>query len=177
MNKRIVVALYCACVSVMMFPCLVNAQASLARNAAMGTDMWTQMFGASGLFSPHANTCSATEEFIPITLATGYCIEQNERPAQTWEEARQTCANAGKRLPEPAEWKYACNHGTTVNNMVSVDIGEWASNFPITLSVFDGVGGVAAPVLGANYCYFATYSMVGYSSPAKEDSVPFRCVH
>lgn len=94
----------------------------------LGMDMWNTYSAQQGLFTPHTNTCSGGEAFVAIAGSVGYCIENSTRPAQRWLTARETCVAAGKRLPEPSEWYYAC-----VLNLFTSNSFEWASNFTLAI--------------------------------------------
>lgn len=100
---------------------------------AVGSDFWTGSM-APELFQLHENggarACSATEKFVTVRGNLGFCIDANESASGSldWEDAREVCAAAGKRLPEPAEYKFACQAGISgLNDMT--DDNEWASNF------------------------------------------------
>jgi hypothetical protein len=102
-----------------------------------GHDMWTEYFEHKGLFTPHENNCASSESFVSMGPGTaiGFCIEKNQRTAAEWEVARNTCAANGLRLAEPAEWKYACNNGSGLNNMT--DDWEWVGNYAFTIDSND----------------------------------------
>lgn len=144
----------------------------------LGSDMWTEDFRQRGLFTPHANDCSASEAFVGIAGTNrGYCIEEDERSAATWDVARETCAAAGKRLPEPGEWKYACNNAAGLNNMTASDEWEWASNFAYPRLDSGGFGMVAATIAGGGGgCHSGSFNYV-QKNPASQSSWPYRCVH
>lgn len=84
---------------------LISTSFSHAEN-----DMWDGYFAERNLFTPHSNFCdSSTEAFVAVgPNGDGFCIEKDERTASDWDVAKATCANLKKRLPEPAEYKYAC---------------------------------------------------------------------
>ncbi len=154
---------------------LVSAR---AEGSALGTDMWTRIFEQWGLFHPHENYCdSTTEAFITISgsASQGFCIEKDERVAATWEVARDDCASDKKRLPEPGEWKFACNNGTGINSMT--DDFEWASNFGITTDDYVGGAGIVVPKMGNGACKRASFDFVAWSTAGgAEASLPYRCV-
>ncbi len=154
----------------------VAAQVGGAGAPALGTDMLNQYFMQEGLFTPHSDNCGVDEAFVEIASgsAVGFCIEEDERTAAYWEYAKKTCADDGKRLPEPWEWKYACKNATTLglNNMTNN--WEWASNF--SLPMYDGTNSrVAAAVFGGGGCYYANIGNIGRNDGA-EGSRAFRCV-
>jgi hypothetical protein len=97
-------------------------------------DAISQEMKEKGLFSPHANFCTTSEAFLALgqgttSGATGICVEKAERSAATFETARQTCADLGKRLPEPAEYQLACAAAGGLSISDVTDDNEWASNF------------------------------------------------
>lgn len=131
---------------------------------------------SQGLFNPHANNCAGTETFVPLYsgASVGFCIEKTERAAQTWENARVACAAAGKRLPEPWEWKYVCNNAGTLGVSTMTDNWEWASNFALPM-YNDSFYGVSAAMFGGGGCAYASWDSVGYAT-SDEASHSFRCV-
>lgn len=147
------------------------------RYPAMGSDMWTTYFGDQSLFTPHTDNCSASEAFVALyTGATlGFCIEEDERTAEAWEDARETCAQAGKRLPEPAEWKYACEDAGTLglNNMT--DDWEHASNFSYLGAVTGYV--LIAASMGNGSCIHSNIAYIANYTGGAASSFVFRCVH
>ena len=152
------------------------AQGGANKSSSLGADMLTSYFDGQGLFTPHSNTCDGTESFVALFsgASVGFCIEKNERSAQHWEDARKTCAANGKRLPEPGEWKDACQNAGALGLSAMVDNWEWASNF--SLPVYDGSGyGVGSAVFGDGGCGFASWAWVGGNAGA-EGSNGFRCV-
>jgi len=150
---------------------------SLVETPSLGTDMLNQYFMESGLSTPHSSaTCDGTEAFVEIKSGSnkGYCIEKNERAAQHWEDAKYTCANAGKRLSEPFEWKFACQNAGTLGLSAMTDNWEWASN--VSLPVYSGgATGVGSPVFGSSGCNYAFWNWLGDNTGA-ENSNAFRCV-
>jgi hypothetical protein len=138
--------------------------------------MLTNYFDKQGLFTAHSNNCDGTESFVALFSGSsvGFCIEKNEHSAQYWEDARKTCAAAGKRLPEPGEWKDSCQNAGTLGLSDMTGNWEWASNF--SLPMYDGNGnGVGSPVFGGSGCNHATWLWVGYGTGG-ENSGAFRCV-
>jgi hypothetical protein len=151
--------------------------AALAEGSATGSDMWTRIFEQWGLFHPHEDYCdSSTEAFITISgsASQGFCIEKNERNAATWDVARDDCASDKKRLPEPGEFKFACNNGVGLSNMT--DDFEWASNFTVTIHDHTGGAGLTAAKMGSGGCHKGSYDFVAWNNGASAGSLPYRCV-
>lgn len=140
-----------------------------------GEDMWSNP-SESKLYSPHVNNCDTTEVFIRVGGGDlGYCIEKTERatPLQ-WEDARQACAQDGKRLPEPAEYIYACdNPPSGLINMT----GNWEhiGNKSTLFKDNSGITVMANPALGYRSCYDATISVIATSSSQNWPGL-YRCV-
>lgn len=158
------------------FVCFATAGASHAQGVGPG-DMWTQYAEKTGLFSPHEDHCATTEVFVAVGGGVlGFCIEKGERSAVTWEDAKEVCASLGKRLPEVAEFKYACSHPPTgLTNMTGNY--EWASNSSIVLNDSSVRWGVVAPVFGGSACNDAGWGWIGRVIPsAYSDSIAYRCV-
>src|SRR6516162_10898020 len=68
-----------------------------------GHDMVSNQMFAEGLYMPHRNNCdSSSEAFVQVGSDSnkGFCIDKNENGAGTveWHQARQHCADDGKRL-------------------------------------------------------------------------------
>lgn len=149
--------------------------------AGQGTDMWTQAMAGLRLFTPHRDNCNTTTEvFIKVyentnSIDFGYCIDKDEQTAQEWEDARQTCLDSGKRLPEPAEWKVACDIGTGLNNMTNAY--EWTGN--TNFFGWKPNGNLsqnwAALAMGNGSCKSATTSAMA-SLYSASGSYAFRCV-
>ncbi|MEQ8510325.1 MAG: hypothetical protein RIB43_15070 [Rhodospirillaceae bacterium] len=150
--------------------------------AGQGTDMWTQAMSGLRLFTPHRDDCNATTEvFVKVyenanSVDFGFCMEKDERPGQNWEDAKHTCLSEGKRLPEPAEWKYACDSVTGLNNMTGG--WEWISNFG-SLEISHNGSGIfrmyATTAAGNNGCANASYAQImDWNSIA--GSIAFRCL-
>ena len=92
-------------------------------------DMWSGYSRNRNLFTPHPNTCAGTEAFVAVgALGDGYCIEKNERTAAYWEEAKQVCAAVDKRLPEVAEFIYACTRAGSLSLSDMTNNPEWVTN-------------------------------------------------
>ncbi|MCB0358672.1 MAG: hypothetical protein KDD44_03525 [Bdellovibrionales bacterium] len=143
----------------------------------VGSDMMTTYLSQQGLFVPHGNVCDLnTEEFIEIGgTGVGFCIERTERAPLTWEEARDVCLSVGKRLPEASEWKFACRHGSSLQNMTNN--AEWASNFGFVLTrntVYEGT--FAAAAAGSGDCQRLSYGFIGTAGGNSESSYAFRCL-
>lgn len=133
-----------------------------------------------GLFRVHRNDCDTqTEVFVEVftddnNVQFGFCIEKDERTAQQWEDARDTCLSEKKRLPEPGEWKFACDTAAGLNNMT--DDGEWVSNFPL---IFERPGnkvrGPIIPSAGDGSCGQGSFGQMLLSS-GTPTTWEFRCV-
>ncbi len=148
---------------------------------SLGMDMWNGLFAQERLFTPHSSSsCDpSTETFVTINGAVGYCVENTQRvggQSVSWMDARNACAGARKRLPEPAEWQYACSMG-----VISTTPGqfEWESNFAVLVSPYAAETGVIAPHGGANIgghpaCDSSFY---GFINTANANFAAFRCVH
>src|SRR5262245_56375471 len=114
--------------------CLIAPSSS---HAQVGLDMVNHEMISVGLYTPHRNNCNGTTEaFVAVGQNgtggnRGFCIEKDERDGtgKSWEDARQDCAGDGMRLPEPAEFKVACESagGLGLNDMTNN--WEWTSNF------------------------------------------------
>lgn len=148
--------------------------------AAGGTDMWTQAMSGLRLFTPHRDDCNATTEvFVKVytnsnSIDFGFCIDKDEHSAGSveWEDAKHECLEDGKRLPEPGEWKFACQGATGLNNMTNSY--EWASNF----SYFDKPVSdwrIASHVVGNGSCKYGTAGVIS-SSTSVSGVFAFRCV-
>lgn len=141
-------------------------------------DVWLGEIAREGLDRPHENYCnSTTETFISMGLSggsRGFCIEKSERTADTWEEARQTCSSLGKRLPEPAEWKFACNNGSGLSDMT--DDWEWASNsMLLIMHIGNGDPLYEVTTMGQGGCSYGSMARVADYNGVEESRV-FRCV-
>jgi hypothetical protein len=153
--------------------------------AAQGTDMWTQAMSGLRLFTPHRDNCNATTEaFVKVytdsmSVDFGYCIDKDEHSAGAvnWEDARHECLDDGKRLPEPGEWKYACDQAGTLglNNMTNS--AEWASNFWQTIRKpnSDYWRATLAPVFGNGSCHNGDHGFIGITTSTASNTA-FRCV-
>jgi len=155
--------------------------ASLAA-PAVGTDMWTGVMGQQEYFLPHPDNCDfATEAFIQILpTGEGYCMERDQRPSEHWERARHTCLQEGKRLPEVAEFQFACDDAATYGlNGMTNDL-EWASNFSV-ITGSSSSSFMYVPVAGRSqisHCDGVGQKRIGSTSQQiAATSQPFRCVH
>lgn len=153
---------------------MVVALCGTAQADSLGKDMWTGLL--QGMFTPHANDCSSSEVFLAIGpgSSTGFCIEKSERSAQAFEDARDTCIQAGKRLPEPAEYKWACQAAPAGLSDMQDDY-EWNSNFTFLLGNSSYGGAVASAANGAGGCAAGGFGFI--SGTGAENSFVFRCVH
>jgi hypothetical protein len=142
-----------------------------------GGDSTTKLLEQMGLFTPHSDICDTSETFITVKGSElGFCMENSERSAQEFEAARRVCVDLGKRLPEPVEFKVACNEEVTIGtNLTQVTNNwEWASNsvFYAYSSAFNGIN---AAVAGNPNCDALSQGIVG-NNPSSADSFSFRCV-
>jgi len=104
----------------------------------------------------------------------GFVIEQNERAANYWEQAKDLCLRDNMRLPEPFEYKLACVNATTFGLNSMTGNWEWASNF--ALPILDSTNNaLAVGVMGTSGCGYSAVSWVG-TSTGVQDSYAFRCV-
>jgi len=162
--KSIIVAVFIAVISVS----FASAQAN---------DVWSALAEKSGAFSPHRNNCDSGESFVAIAGGnSGYCIEQSERTADGWEGAKETCGALGKRLPEVAEYVYACKRAASLSLSNMTNNGEWVSNSAqIEQYISGGTSFVAVPTAGAGSCNTLSYGAVG-TNTGYVDTLTFRCV-
>jgi hypothetical protein len=150
---------------------------SSAAHAQEGANMWTETFKSQGLYQAHSNNCSGSETFFPLYsgASIGFCMENDERSAAIFSDAIADCAHDGKRLPEPLEWKVACQAGT-LNDMTGA--WEWVENTPRYYknasykSYFAMVAGYSS-CIDITAAVVMSESSTGYS----EQSIAYRCVH
>lgn len=102
----------------------------------------------------------------------GYIIEQNERTAEHWEDAKATCLENSMRLPESFEFKYSCDSAGTFGLSSMTGNWEWSSNF--ALPMYDTNYGVGAAILGNSGCGYAGWGWVGRAD-GSQPSYAFRC--
>lgn len=155
---------------------ITNTTSTTTTVVGAGTDMWTGLMGKSELFTPHQNTCDpATESFVEIMVGIGYCIEIYQHPAEEWEYARDTCLQEGKRLPEVAEFQFACEQSALLglNNMT--DDLEWSSNF-YTATGSEKTSPLMVPVAGLGGCNTGIYSAIATQGGTPPLSRTFHCV-
>lgn len=156
------------------------------QGASAGSDMWSGILGTFNAYTPHGNNCdTATEAFVVIAPAynLGYCIEKNERAASWWVWARNTCLNTSapgvpfKRLPEPAEFQWACDQAASLglNNMT--DNNEWVTNFLVSSGSSNGSSYINAPGMGLNGCDHGDADGRVATPQGGNSSLHFRCVH
>ena len=156
----------------------VDAHSSPGGRANGVTDMFNAYYMQLGLFTPHGgDVCDSSESFVEIAGGFGYCIEKNQRSSDHWVNAKRTCALAGKRLPEPAEWKFACMNANSLglNNM----IGGWeiASNVERWWEYSDAnTRMLTAPLLGYDGCDRAGWIVMAQHPTADSTQYEFRCV-
>ena len=105
----------------------------------------------------------------------GWIIEKNERPAESWVNARMACLLAGMRLPEPFEFQYSCVSAGGLGLADLADDSEWSSNEASVLEA-GGAAGVAVTAMGAGgSCSGLILGWVGRTAPLTQ-ALPFRCV-
>lgn len=170
------------CTALAITPLTANAEEYTQWSTpAAGSDSITNLMGKENVFMPHEDDCVIGEEFIKIWdnedgTDIGICVEEDERTAVEWSDARDTCLNAGMRLPEPGEFKFACDKGTGLNDTTDTD-WEWVSNFATSLAVDSGTpnSGVTVPVAGHTDCNTASTGWAA-SSNGTAASYAYRCV-
>lgn len=144
---------------------------------AAGADMWTAAM--ADLFIPHPNTCDPlTEAFVQILPnGKGFCIEIDERPAKEWTEARHTCLQEGKRLPELGELQYVCNHNNQYGILGAESNKEWSSNFLLIGDDASRTARVTVAAFGSGSCNDVSAGLIGRDSFGNSpQSLSFRCV-
>jgi hypothetical protein len=104
---------------------------------------------------------------------TGWVIEQDEREAETWAQAKIDCLIDDMRLPEVFEWQYSCSDATAFGLTGMVDNNEWASN-TVTPMTYAGFGS-AVPVVGNGSCSSGNWGSAAYSS-GQQILQAYRCV-
>ncbi len=104
---------------------------------------------------------------------TGYIIEQAQRSAQYWTQARQICLQYNMRLPEAFEWQLSCNNAGTWSMSTMTTVGEWAGNTTIPTSNITNRG-ITALRIGDGGCNYGSMGWVAYGT-GTEDSLNFRC--
>lgn len=158
---------------------------NLNRNAgvgvpSLGTDMWTQAMAGRRLFTPHRDNCNTTNEFFVEvytdgnSVEFGFCIDKDEHSAGLlqWEDARDTCMAEGKRLPEPGEWRFACD---TLALNQEKDDAEWISNFTQFFRNGTSNSGIVVPISGVDHCARISQGWAGRNNIFAHN-LPFRCV-
>jgi hypothetical protein len=154
-----------------------KSSSTVLGSPSLGMDMWNALFAQEGLFTPHSSrACDPnTETFVTINGVVGYCIENAQRvggQSFSWMDARNACASARKRLPEPAEWEYACSIGA----IVTTGQKEWDSNFAVLVSPYATTTGVGASQGG--YLFgTACNGSFGFVNTSPSNFAAFRCVH
>ena len=153
--------------------------------AQVGLDAVSQQMIDNGMFRPHANNCvGASEAFLPLGAggtsgSTGLCVELAEKSPAAWEVARQACADLGKRLFEPSEYKIACNSAGALSLANMTDDDEWASNFTHTDLGYDAFASLYlqlnVPIAGSGSCLHFSVGNVSEIN-SSQSTFPFRCV-
>ena len=144
-------------------------------------DMWTAYAEKIGAASPHVNYCNSSEVFVAIGGGSlGFCMDKDQSAsAAEWTDAKDTCAASGKRLPEPAEFKFACqNPPSGLVNMTSDP--EWASNSSTVIHFYNGstnLERIVVPLMGNGSCYNGDQADTANSSNTSANtSFKYRCV-
>lgn len=106
----------------------------------------------------------------------GWIIEQNERSAECWDAAKAECLKAEMRLPEPFEFKFACDSASTFGLADMTGNFEWASNTALPIADSVRGSGLGATMIGDEGCAHATWEWIGRSDADQCDARPFRCV-
>jgi len=132
-----------------------SSQTKIRGRSSFGTSMATTYMDMRNMFVPHENNCDETEAFVPLWDGgkMGFCMEKKVRGSAVWAEAVRICLSENKRLPEPWEWKVACNRASSlgIDEMavstvdvydddehmeygykLSVTPRQWGSNFAVT---------------------------------------------
>jgi hypothetical protein len=135
------------------------------------SDMWTSLMVEKGLYTPHVDDCISGEAFQVIDGTRGFCIEQSERTADSWINARSTCFAAGKRLPELTEYRVACGNAGSLSLSNVTNDYEWAGNAPESFSNSQGAG----MLIGNGGCAIMSYDAF-VSSGGEGTNRTFRCV-
>jgi hypothetical protein len=155
--------------------------------AQQNLDMINNEMISNGLFIPHTNYCdSSTEAFVPVGFGgtggnRGFCIEKSQRSgggSDSWEDARQDCADEGKRLPEIAEWKIACQLAGSLSISNMTDDWEWAGNFPYNNTFKDSswfTNGEAS-IVGSGSCLAISAGAFSSGSSSENTALSYRCV-
>lgn len=131
--------------------------------------------GGSTLNDQHiAGQLTAGGNCLPDDI--GFIIEQNERTAQEWESARETCLNINMRLPEIFEFKLSCDNAGAFGLLSMTGNNEWSSNFPMAMTSGSSPAyGASASTVGSTGCNFISWGWVGHSNNGA-GSLTFRCV-
>ena len=190
-------ALACLCAIAALAIVAPNANAQDPRRGynvgvgSLGTDMTTQAMSGLRLFTPHRNNCddttTPTEAFVKIytnsnNVDFGFCIDIDEHSSgsKEWEDARLECLDDGKRLPEPGEFKLACDAAGTLglNNMT--DDWEWSSNYWLPHRLTYAISGSyhhgqITTRAGGGGCKAKANAWIG-NTLSGSDSFVFRCV-
>lgn len=155
---------------------VLSSLAFCANAQVFGGDNVTAELNASGLFMPHLNNCASTEVFLSSGSASnkGFCLEKDERSAQAWEDARQTCVGLGMRLPEAAEFKIACQAAPAGLNNITGN-WEWVTNFNYQMVDTSNNTYITATVAGNTNCISGNSGVVTSSTSGSEGSYAFRC--
>lgn len=144
--------------------------------ASQGADMWAGAMDKETLFQPHDNSCNASEAFVTVEPSgKGFCIEKTTRTAAYWEEARNTCVSALKRLPEPGEWRFACTRAGSLGLTIT-GAWEWGSNFTSQAVQTTSNFGTFVPIFGYTNCSSGALGEVATWTGSVASTFQYRCV-
>ncbi len=119
---------------------------------------------------------------IPKSTAGGNCvpgdvgwiIEQDRRPAATWDSAKVDCLLDGMRLPEVFEWLYSCNNAVLFGLSMEGE-WEWSSNSSVPRDDGGSTTGAAVNTVGNPTCTNGGWRWVTRQD-GLSDSHQYRCV-
>ena len=136
---------------------------------SLGSDAWTVNMS----FETHPNDCDPlTEAFAEILPnGEGFCIDIDERPAQHWYIARNSCFQEGKRLPEIVEYTFACNQAASLGLNDMIGNREWGSNFSR-----EPINAIRGIVIGEYGCNFIDTSPISSIEGGNFQPRAYRCV-
>ncbi len=162
----------------------IQGAGAVSGGTVLGGLMLSTYMTSQNMFTPHENNCG-DDAWVPIYSGStiGFCIERDERTALNWLDAMRTCLQAGKRLPEPAEWQLSCYHAGTLGLSNMTNEFEWVSNFSQLYNMVDAENSqnyspvkIAVPIMGKGSC---KNSSLGFISTIDNtyDVLSYRCVH
>jgi len=178
---KIVLILSICMAKILFFP--LQQQANAQSEAVLGNVMLTTYMVSQNMFTPHSDNCG-DDAWVPLFsgATVGFCIEKNERAAINWIDAVRTCLQAGKRLPEPAEWQLSCYHAGTLGLLNMTNNFEWVSNFSQGYNLVDASSPqsdspvkIAVTITGNGSCEKSSLGLLA-TGDETEDVVHYRCV-